>query len=336
MTAALHQRTPAPPGSSVWYAGSTRMLSAILTAILPTFGIIGTGWCCRRFGIWKRESVRSLNSYAYVIALPALIFDAVFRLDLAASASRNDARFLLGLLGGHLLVFLLALPLVHRASRAVRATAPMLLVFGSTAYLGIPYATYAFGATGTAYAALGSVVLVITVLFASLLVLGAQGRRESPAATWHQLLELPFLWVVLAGILLPVLGVRTLPEFLSRTVDVLAGSAGPTALLAYGAFTFDLRLSAIPWRRALLLGAGKVVLPTVATYAVLSVLGVTGLHLAVGVALAATSIAITAFVLADEYRIGRELVAGSMLVSTFASLLALSGITILWIRGFFG
>ena len=309
----------------------TSMVSSLLAIIVPTFGIGAVGWFCRARGIFSRDAVHGLNAYAYYIALPALIFESVFQQTVRARLTVADARYLIGLAVAHALGLGVA-PVALRWSRQdIRAIGPTLLTFGSTAYLGIPFATFAFGVEGTAYAALGSVILVVIILFASLVVLNRHDRRETRTTTWHQLLELPFLWVILAGVLLPSIGVRTLPEFLSRTIAILAGSAGPVALLALGAFQHDLRLSRIPWGWATPLGIGKVLLPVAATWAVLSIAGVSGLPLVVGVALSATSVAVTASVLADEYRIGRELTAGALLVSTPASLIALTILSWLWI-----
>lgn len=307
------------------------MLSALLTAILPTFGIIGVGILCRRAGIWDRSAVHALNGYAYAIALPALIFQAVFEMDILANATTADLRYLLGLVLAHLVVAGAVVLILSRSQdRALRAVGPMLMTFGSTAYLGIPFATYAFGPVGTAYAAIGSVALVVVMLFVAIASMNAHASRTANPKTIQKILELPFLWVILLGLALPAVGVTALPEWLSATIGVLANSAGPTALLALGAFNYDLDLRTIPWRSALTLGIGKVALPTIATFAALSLLGVAGLPLAVGCALAGTSVAVTAFVLADEYRIGQPIVAGSLAVSTIASLLALSGIVLLW------
>lgn len=307
------------------------MVGDLLSVILPTFGVVGVGLLCRKTGVWDHHAVRALNAYAYAVALPALIFQAVFQQFATATPSLADLRYLLGLLLGHLVVFAVGL-LVCRGNEAVQAIGPMLLAFGSTAYLGIPFATYAFGPQGTAYAALGSVTLVVGVLFAALWHLNRHGARAATTTTLRQLLELPFLWMTLAGIMLPLVGLRALPAFLDRTLDVIAGSAGPTALLALGAFQFDLRIDRIPWRSAIPLGVGKVVLPAALSGVALLALGVTGLPLAVGMALGATSVAVTAFVLSDEYHIGRELTAGAIAASTITSLAALSGIAWWWIR----
>ncbi|MBI4434946.1 AEC family transporter [Candidatus Uhrbacteria bacterium] len=307
------------------------MLSSLLAIIVPTFGIGAVGWFCRQRGIFNGAAVHGLNAYAYYIALPALIFESVFRQAVTASFPTGDLRYLLGLAVAHILVLVIGTIALRWSRREVRAAGPMLLTFGSTAYLGIPFATFAFGEAGTAYAALGSVMLVVVMLFASLVTLNRHGRRETPVATWRQLLELPFLWVVLIGALLPLVGIRSIPEFLSRTIGILSGSAGPTALLALGAFQYGLKLDRIPWGWASVLGVGKVALCAIATYLVLILMGVSGLPLAVGTALAATSVAVTAFVLADEYRIGRELTAGALVASTPASLAALTLISWLWL-----
>jgi malonate transporter and related proteins len=306
------------------------MISIVLATIVPTFGTVFVGWLCRVTKIWGKESVQVLNNYAYYIALPALIFQAIFELDIISSATPADLKFLVGITAAHLAAGAIAMIAVARAKTPLRAVAPILVTFGSTAYLGIPFATFAFGNEGTAFAAIGSVVLVVVLLFFSLAILNhnaSPGRRE---AIWHQLLELPFLWVVLGALLLPTIGIRALPDFLVSTIDIFAGSAGPTALLALGAFNFDLSFTDIPWKQALVLGVGKIITPVAGTLLFLSWLGVTGLHLAVGVALAATSTAVTAFVLADEYQTGRTLVAGTLAVSTFASLIALTLVVYLW------
>lgn len=307
------------------------MLSSLLAIIVPTFGIGAVGWFCRARGIFNRDAVHGLNAYAYYIALPALIFESVFQQALRARLTTADIRYLIGLAVAHILVLMIGAVVLRWTRREIRAVGPMLLAFGSTAYLGIPFSTFAFGSDGTLYAALGSVVLVVVVIFASLVALNRHGKREAPVATWHQLLELPFLWVVLLGALLPTIGIRTLPEFLTRTIGILAGSAGPTALLALGAFQYGIKLDRIPWGWASALGVAKVVGCAAATYLVLTFLGVSGLPLAVGTALAATSVAVTAFVLADEYRIGRELTAGALVASTPASLAALTLISWLWL-----
>ncbi|OGL73923.1 hypothetical protein A3D72_00400 [Candidatus Uhrbacteria bacterium RIFCSPHIGHO2_02_FULL_57_19] len=309
-------------------------ISLLLTSIVPTFGVLGAGWLCRRIGIWDKNAVGVLNSYAYYIALPALIFQSLLASGIGSRFSVDDAKMIVGTTAAHLVVVILAYFFISRRrgfSPDLRATAPMLLIFGSTAYLGIPYATNTFGVAGASYASLLSVALVVSMLFISILILERYGRPVKRDAVWRRFIELPFIWSVAAGLVWTLGGLPPFPPFLSRTVEVLAGSAGPTALLALGAFQygFDIRKRLRP--SAVLLGAGKVILPGFLTFFILSALGLSGLRLAVGTAMASVSVAVTAFVLADQYRVGRETSAATLVFSSIFSFLALSTISWLWI-----
>lgn len=309
------------------------MLLALLTAIVPTFGLLAIGWLWRLLDPRSRGAVAALNRYAFVVALPALIFSSVFALHGGRAAlARTDTAFLFGIIAAHAAVALLAFALRALTQRGdVRALAPTLLTFGSTAYFGIPYATYAFGAAGTGLAALGAVVLVVIALGFGLAAITAHVARKQRTATWHQIFELPFLWVVLAALFLPRIGVTTIPDPIAGAIAAVAGSAAPVALIALGAFARDLPLARVPWSWAIPLGVGKVVLPALASFIALSLLGVSGMPLAVGTALGAAPLAITAFTLADEYDIGQPLVAGTMAVSIATTLVVLTAITALWL-----
>ncbi|MDO8425354.1 MAG: hypothetical protein Q7T01_02470 [bacterium] len=315
------------------------MLPALLAVTVPTFGLLGIGWLWRHLDPRSDGAVHALSRYAFVVALPALIFTSVFRLHgTGPGLARADAMYLLALVAGHIAVGIIAFTLRPLSRRTdVRALAPTLLMFGSTAYFGIPYATYAFGAEGTGLAAIGAVALVIVALAVGLGTLTLHASRKQRTASWHQLFELPFLWVVLLALGLPTVGVAMLPVPLMNALDAVAASAAPVALIALGAFARDLSLTRVPWRWAVPLGIGKVLLPAGASYIALSLLGISGVPLAVGTALGATPLAITAFTLAEEYGVGRELVTGTMAVSLITTLFALTAITALWLgTGVFG
>ena len=309
------------------------MINALLATIVPTFGIIGIGWLARRVGIWDKTSVKVLNNYAYYIALPALMFQSIVRGGLRNYFSATDIKFILGVVLAHVIVFALALlfNFFKRIPKEIRATASMLTVLGNTAYLGIPFATYAFGEKGTVYASLLSVILLTIFIFASIAVLNRFGKPEGDESALKKILQLPFLWAVLLGLLWPLFQLPSLPLFITRFIEILAQGAGPTALLGLGTFLYDLEVRGIPWAKASLFGGMKVVAPTLFAFFVLRALDVTGMILAIGVAVSGTSTAVTTFVLATQYRIGERLTAGTILVSTFFSLIVLSLVSYLWI-----
>jgi len=306
-------------------------LSELLSSIIPTFGVVGIGVLCRTTKIWDKSAVKVLNAYAFYIALPALIFQSLVTTDLARHLSVLDLKFVGGALAAHLVVFIVVLIVVqHRSvSKGTRAVAPMLFTFGSTAYLGIPYVTNTFGEAAVPYAAILSVALVIVLLFCSLAVLRRYGNPPDHQSFAREFFELPFLYAVLAGLAIAFFRIP-LPHFIGKTIDVFAGSAGPTSLLALGAFDYGIKLRNIQLGPSVLFGAGKVFGTGLATFIILKLLGVTGLLLAVGTAMGAVSIAVTAFVLAEQHRAGETVTDSSMAVSSFCSFVALTVISFLW------
>lgn len=195
---------------------------------------------------------------------------------------------------------------------------------------GIPYVLNTFGTDGASYASILSTLLVVAILFVSLWTLERCAGEKSQMRA-KEFLELPLLWAVVLGILFSTKGIPELPVFLGRTIEILGASAGPVALLAIGAFQYDLKLEKIPMRPAALFAAGKVFLPALFIFFALRVFGVSGLPLAVGTAMGAVPAAITGFVLADRFKIARELVLGTIFFSMFFSFVALTIITWLWI-----
>jgi hypothetical protein len=234
-------------------------------------------------------------------------------------------------LAAHVAVFVVAVLVAAavRSPKPVRAVSPMLLTFGSTAYLGLPYVSNTFGSEGAALGALVSVALVIVMLFLSLTVLDRHGDAADGPSGIRRFFELPFLYAALAGLAVAFFKLPV-PQFVDKTVEVFAGSAGPTALLALGAFDYDFRLKNVNIPQALFFGAAKVFATGAATFLILKILGVHGVPLAVGTAMGAVSIAITSFVLAQQYRVSQALTDAAIAVSGFCSFVALTAISYLW------
>lgn len=310
------------------------MIAALLAILLPTFGVMGIGYFARTAKIWENSAVEVLNRYAYYLALPALIFESVKNLKLEGAQGRDDIVLFVGTLLAHLLVLAvvtIATLLTPKTSRETRATFPIITAFGATAYLGIPYATYAFGEQGTAYASILSVILVVSLIFTSIFFLNRYGNPRSHETSLRRVIELPFLWAVLLGLLWPILRLPDLPLYLNKLIAVLSGSASPTALLAFGAFLYNIKLHDLPWIKGFLASLIKTLGTGLVTFLLLRLLGLDGLRLAVGTSISVVPVALTASVLAGEYRTGQKLVATAIAFSTILSMLALTIISTLYL-----
>ncbi|EKD33405.1 MAG: hypothetical protein ACD_76C00037G0001 [uncultured bacterium] len=309
------------------------MVSALLSVLLPTFGLVFLGFLARRIKVWNGSAAEVLNRYAYYFALPALIFESVKNIDPARITGQAEVRLIFGVVAVHLFVFatLAAISGFRFISKETKAMLPIVAAVGSTAYLGIPFVTYAFGDEYTAIASILSASLIVPLIFISVFWLNHHGHAREKSASWHRLLELPILWAVLAGLIWPIFNLSDLPIYANRFLAILSGSAGPTALLALGAFEYDIKLRDLPWLRGVILAGIKTFGMTVLVFFVLRTLGVSGAYLFVGSAMSATSVAITASVLAGEYQVGQKLVVSTIMLSTFFSLIALGAISVLYV-----
>ncbi len=310
------------------------MFSKLLTIIFPTFGVIGVGWFARRINVWVKAAVEGLNNYAYYIALPALIFQSLVHSHISQHFALKDLVVFtvivivhLGILG----ISALFLSHIRKKQSGLEATFPTLITFGSTAYLGIPYATHAFGEEGTAYASILSVLLVTVLLLSSIFLFNRSKSENFEHPPMRSMLQLPFLWAVIGGLVWSFLHLPPLPDFLNEFVDSLAAGASATALLGLGAYLYDIRLKDLPWKNVLIASFIKVTVPSLIVFIVLKVCGIHGIPLVTGVALSAAPSGITCFILAEKYKLGERLTAGTIMISTGLSCIVFTLISYLWL-----
>ena len=59
-------------------------MNAVITAALPVFALILTGWLAARWNLLGSGATDALNRYVVYLSLPALLFRAMTQVDLAA------------------------------------------------------------------------------------------------------------------------------------------------------------------------------------------------------------------------------------------------------------
>ena len=139
--------------------------------------------------------------------------------------------------------------------------------------------------------------------------------------------------IVIAPILalMVTVGWVEMPTFADRVVKLLAGSAGPCALVAHGLFLArDDPSNANPWAAAMrprplaLVALKLVVQPLVTALVAVYAFGLKGMDAQLVVIMSALPTGTGAFMLADVYRRDVEVTSTTILASTVASALTLS------------
>ena len=124
-------------------------MNAVITAALPVFALILTGWLAARWNLLGSGAADALNRYVVYLSLPALLFRAMTQVDLAAMTHWG---YVGAFAGGIAITFVAGF-----ASRRARPDRPQHRRPGrrlrQRGYMGIPLCVALFGAESLAPAA---------------------------------------------------------------------------------------------------------------------------------------------------------------------------------------
>lgn len=295
-----------------------------LMAILPVFIIILAGYALRALHVVKPSWVSALNGFVYYVALPALIIQSF------AAIRLTDSTISRGLLANLGVVVLIAVVLacvlkLSKLSNKLQATIFLTVLVGNTVYLGIPVVSASLpDASLTIVAAVGAVQLVAAMIISLIAIEWLFLKSRNNKRITMSLIQNPLIISLAIGIIFSFVRLPTLAgSLIAPALKVLAATASPLALFTLGAF---LQGHTKPKRLGLLLstGASKLVITPLIFLYMLPFLGVTQLtNLHTSIILAAMPTAVTAFVLAETYKLDQEFAAGAMVTTTILSLITL-------------
>lgn len=241
----------------------------VLGVTAPIYLLIAAGFAAVRLGWMAPPDMRVLGRFVAQFCVPALLFRAVSRQQLAEVL---HADYLAVYAGGSLLV-LVAVTLFARRVRGRPMALAALQGLGSagsnSAFVGYPIVQQVIGPAAGVGLALCTLVENLLVMPLALAMAdsgtGSRGWRPVLRDTLRGLLRNPMIGAILAGLLCAASGFA-LPSVLDRTVGLAAAAAPPTALFVIGGSLVGLRLEGIRADLALVT-AGKLLLHPLAVLA---------------------------------------------------------------------
>jgi malonate transporter len=303
-------------------------VDAIVSAVIPVFGLVLCGWVAGRMRLVGAESSDALNQFVYYFALPAMLFGAVARGSL-------QQIFNLPFLAGVVLTTLACAAAGFALSAWMSGGTPqehslraLNSSFSNTGYLGIPLVTVAYGPEAALPAAMATVATNVMLFAAGLTLLELFDRKHASHGKGVALALLgtarsPLIWPIALAIVL-VAADLTLPVPVMRFTDLLAAAAGPGALFALGLFVSRQSMRegmAAAWPGV----AVKLALhPLIAAGIFFGLLAVDPLWAKVAVVGASLPLGATAFVLAQRYKLLEVETSCSAVLSTALSVVTVS------------
>jgi len=301
------------------------MADALIGTAVPILFLIGTGFLSRKFGILKPGDERVLSAYVYFFALPALFF-----IDL--SETSFVAETLSFIFAGIIPIFVVVaiyvlLYVLFRFSKNTLYLLTLSTVFGSLAFFGIPFVTFAFPSQQSEHlATLAAATIGIAAIAVSITTLEFYRLRESPKMEGLKqvakgLSRNPLIISIAAGILISVVGVEV-PSPVATFLHMLGGTTSAVAIFMLGAFLYGKKYANL--KKAFGLSLLRIVfLPTLAL-ATLTLFNLPSMERSVLVLMHGMPVAVSLSVLSQRYNFFKDTIASLTLISSVGAIIYLN------------
>lgn len=297
----------------------------ILQTIIPILLLIGAGFLSRRMGLLRSGDERVLSAYIYYFALPAL-----FLVNMAETSFRGEGTTDF-ILAGIIPVFIVlmtyaSLFIIFRFSKGTLYLLIISTIFGSLAFFGIPFITFAYPIEGERLATLSAAFIAIISVTTSITVLELHKSRKSMVQQGVKrvvkgLSKNPLIMSILTGILISLIGVE-IPPPISTPLHTLGGSTSTVAIFMLGVFLYGRKYTNIG--KAFKLSLLRIVfLPTVALLTTI-LFGLANVERSTLVLMHGMPIAISMIVLSERYDFHKETIASLVLISSIGATLYLN------------
>ncbi len=296
--------------------------------------VILLGWLLRRLGVLTPAAGPALVKIVIYLTLPALVFHIMVTREMELSL------VLVPVVGfavhGVLVALAWGLARVRRLDR--RATGALIVAsaVGNTGFFGIPL----IAAATDAHLSLPAAVMFDTfctgiITWTSTMWFGARfGDRDAsgdaPAGGLKNLIMLPPIWAVIAGMAVHAAGVDELPAAIDRPLLVLGGAVLPLVLI-YAGLVIEWDGVRRAWRDVAWATALRFLASPLIALAVAFAIGLDDDVLRTVVLQAAMPTAMMSLVIGGWFRLKTDVIAGAVVVTALLAPIVLPGA--LWLVG---
>ncbi|MEM8869099.1 MAG: AEC family transporter [Pseudomonadota bacterium] len=301
---------------------------ALLQVVAPVFLVTAAGYLCVRLKYFKDSHIDGLNRFTQNFAIPVLLFNATWRLDLGAVF---DPALLLAFYAGNTIAFVLGIigaRLFFKRRPGESVAIGFGALFSNSVILGIPIVDRAFGpdALAASFAVIAihapfCYVLGITVMEIS----RADGRNatDTARAVIRAMLKNALMIGILLGFAANLLGV-SLPETVAEAMGLIVGAALPTAVFALGGVLTRYNMRRSVGEAVMIAVLSLIVHPTITFVLAYYVLDLPVIFVKGVVLTASMAPGINTYIFATMYQRAEGAAASTVLLATALSLISVS------------
>jgi len=301
------------------------MTDVLIGTSIPILFLIVTGFLSRKVGILKQGDERVLSAYVYFFALPALFF-----VDL--SETSFVAETLSFIFAGIIPIFVVVaiyvlLYAIFRFSKNTLYLLTLSTVFGSLAFFGIPFITFAFPAGQSeqlatlAAATIGIAAIAVSITVLEFYRLGESPKMEGLKQVAKGLSRNPLIISILLGILVSVVGLEV-PSPAAAFLHMLGGTTSAVAVFMLGAFLYGKEY--VNLKKAFGLSLLRIVFLPILALATLTLFNLPSMEHSVLVLMHGMPVAVSLSVLSQRYNFYKETIASLTLISSVGAIIYLN------------
>ena len=294
------------------------MFDTTIRTIIPILLLIGTGFLSRKLKILTSGDERVLSTYVYYFALPALLFINMAETEFTEAKLRFMLAAAIPILVA--LAIYITLYLIIGFSKNFLYLLILSTIFGSIAFFGIPFITFAFPDEGESVATLATVSISIlsvsiSILTLELYKLGQTKLRTALKLVARRLLKNPLIISIFAGILFSIISIQ-IPNFIAEPLHMLGSTTSTVAIFMLGVFLYGRKYTNIV--QAVKLSLLRIVfLPTIALLT-LMLFEVSIIERSSIILMHGMPVAISMIILSERYDFYKETIASLILIMSLA------------------
>lgn len=296
--------------------------------VAPLFTMIILGYIAGKLAKLPLGGLAWMNFFVIYIALPAMFFQLLSKINLAEFVS---VKFLVITTGITLLIFILSFAIAKWLRKTDIGSATIqgfAGAYGNIGYMGPPLALAAFGAPAIAPAAMiFSLDNTLHFILAPSLMALRSGKRQNfvklAGSILWAIFTHPFILATIVGLGAAALHF-TPPTPVEKVLVLLAGAAAPCALFTMGVTAALRPLKSVPMELNWLVPI-KLILHPALVYIFLTWFGPFDLiYVQTAVLIAALPAATNVFVIAQQYQVWQERASSVVVVSTLAAMVTVT------------
>ena len=301
----------------------------VINLILPVFAVVVTGYLFARFAILPENVGGALIQFVYYVAIPALLFVVIAQEDIESLLNWPFITAYGGVAAVLFLIILLGSIFWRNMALASATMLATICVGSNTAIIGLPLLHSLFGHKIVVLSAITNVIVVALFLVQVLVLEAAEAKDSDSGRSTLVHVKNAVLNPIILSVILGVVYAITplsLPKLVTDYMDLLGAALTPCALFAIG---MSIKPGAVLKSGATVVFASgmKLVIVPLLVFIACWMIGLDPLMTITAVVASAVPTAKTEFILAKQYHQSEELVAGTISLTTAASIITL----ILWL-----